>query len=1163
MRKFYSFLLLLTGLLAANGVIAQTTINTTVGSTGYTGSNSAGANYAITFVIQNTSGGPINLTDVSDYWVSGSSGAVSLYYSSTSLTGAPTYPLSTPDWTLVNTGTETATTSGLQTISWTTPLSFTIPAGAQYRFAVYTAATCSYSGTGVGSCTPNVFSAGGVNLQVGDYQIGTGYVGYGGPNGPRFFTGSITFAPAGPCTSPPNAGTTTTTATNACTGSTFQLALTGNTGGSGQTYQWQYSTTSTGPWTNIGTPAATPGITQTATATYYYRAVVTCGTQSANSTPVQVIVPPAFPAGTYTIDGTIPASVTNFQTFAAAVSAIGCGTSGPIVFNVAPGTYTEQITIPQVNSTSSVNTITFNGNGATLTYANGTSALPHTLGLNGADWFRFNNLNIVGTNASYSMAVHLWNGADNNMFTNCTLSAPLTATSSTSCPFSLSGSATSTITGGLTGNNNRVTNCTMTGGYYGATIYAASGSYAFGNRISDCSIKDFYYMGIYTYYNDSSIFFNNNIDRLTRASTTTFYGMYLNYNTRTLVAKNRIHDPFGTNEASTSTAYCLELYNNSGAAANMENRVLNNTIYNIKSNGLIYGLYVYYGYNKIYHNTVSLEHTASTSTSSSYNFYAYDYTSSGIGFDIRNNIFHNTRGGTATKYLLYYYYLTNGAISDFNDLYMGAAAGTNYTGYLYSTSGLSYSNLSAWQGAGSGTFDPGSVSLDPMFTSPATGNLKPTNTVLDNKGTPVGITTDILGVQRLNPPDMGAYEFGPGCVPVSSVSSSAITTNSAKLKWAPATGSLGYEYVLDRSSSDPTGTATLTTDTTYNASGLRPYTLYYFHVRVKCGNGGFSTWSVNSFTTICVTPTAAISPTSSILVCQNQPIILRTGGADNLTYQWRLNGSSIAGAADSVYITSVPGVYSVTVNMGTCNKISDTVKLVADTVLRATLTYTGSNRICQGSNVVLKANTGSGYSYQWLRNGVPVPNANTSAYSVEYTGVYRVRITAPTAQCAALSDSVSVTVGDLPNPQITRDGNLLSTVTPYTNYQWYFGGQPISGATSATYSFTHDGSYLVKVSDANGCAGTSSYYHVNFLGINNVQASDISIYPNPATNAVSVSSPVVVNVEIHSLDGKVVMHESNATTVDIHTLTSGVYMMYITDKDNKTLKVEKLVKMNR
>ncbi len=52
MRRILLFFALM---ISAFGLLAQTTLNTTLGSTGYTGANSSGTGGFITFVVENTS----------------------------------------------------------------------------------------------------------------------------------------------------------------------------------------------------------------------------------------------------------------------------------------------------------------------------------------------------------------------------------------------------------------------------------------------------------------------------------------------------------------------------------------------------------------------------------------------------------------------------------------------------------------------------------------------------------------------------------------------------------------------------------------------------------------------------------------------------------------------------------------------------------------------------------------------------------------------------------------------------------------------------------------------------------------------------------------------------------------------------------------------------
>ncbi len=199
--SFFWLTLIVLGLWS-NNVTSQTTISTETG-TGYDGGNGIAApnNSAITFVIQNTNTTAVTLSQVDAFWRTTSTGAIpKLWYTTSSISGAPT--IASPAWTLIATGTAlNVTVNGyLPTL---TGLSFSIPAGAQYRFAIESNNGITYSGSAAATPTPNTFSSNGINLKVGNFQISAANIGYGGgfpspANNPRFFTGRVIFSAVTP-----------------------------------------------------------------------------------------------------------------------------------------------------------------------------------------------------------------------------------------------------------------------------------------------------------------------------------------------------------------------------------------------------------------------------------------------------------------------------------------------------------------------------------------------------------------------------------------------------------------------------------------------------------------------------------------------------------------------------------------------------------------------------------------------------------------------------------------------------------------------------------------------------------------------------------------------------------------------------------------------------
>ncbi|HRV53522.1 MAG TPA: hypothetical protein P5162_10585, partial [Bacteroidia bacterium] len=646
--------------------------------------------------------------------------------------------------------------------------------------------------------------------------------------------------PAAACTGTPTAGTTVTSNTPVCPGETFTLSLSGSSFESGITYQWQSADDAafTVNVNNLGT-SFTQATSQTSAK--YYRCQVTCSNSglSAYSTPVLVGINPNLPGGNYTINSTLPTSGSNFQSFNDFKAALSCGIGGAVVVNVVSGTgpYNEQVEFGEILGTSAVNTITINGNGNILTYSSSSSTNPSTLELNGTDYMTINNLVVNATGATYAFACHLWNQADNNSFNNCTFNAPANGTSSTQVSFSVSGSKTSATTTGVSGNNNVVTNCTMFSGYYGYAMTGNSSTPSTGNQIVNCNILDAYYYLGYNSYQDGIIISHNTFERPTRTTTTTtLYGIYITTGcTNVLVEKNRIRNPYTTNPTSTGTIYTI--YCTVDATAGNENKFYNNVISDMNFNGTIYGMYLSGAdYIQVYHNTFSLDQTSSTSSSSTYGIYSTGANSK----DIRNNIVSISRGGSGTKYCVYY---TNPATttSDNNDLYMNAVAGTRYVGY----NGTGYTTLSAWQ-AGSGK-DLNSVSEDPMYLAPGSNDYTPNNGLVNDIGAPLGVTTDINNASRsATTPDPGAYEFSLGGL-------------DAGITWVSPTSPAAVGLFPVTVNINNTQAQTITSVSLSYSDGGAPVTQNFTGLNITAGNNQNLTFSTQYNLASSVTMTVTIN----------------------------------------------------------------------------------------------------------------------------------------------------------------------------------------------------------------------------------------------------------------------------------------------------------------
>ena len=602
MKRNLLFTLLL---LVSNILFSQTTI-TTLGSTGYTGATSIAGKSVVTFAIVNNNSYAIALDSLQTYKNATAPinpDTLTLWYSSISLSGAPT--VATPDWIQIKQVIVSGLTVGYNTVL--TNIAFDIPASTQYRFALQSSNGLAVSSTGA---TPSTLSSTGVDLLIGNAQIGGANVGYGGvfptPQiaATRWFTGSISFSPNSPCTSPPVAGAVSASTLFGCYNTPFTLSIPNASVGLGLTYQWDSSSNGT-TWTPIA-GATLKTLVKSQVVTAYYRCNITCSGNTATSSSIKIITP-NLASGTYTINKAAITSGTNFQSFTDAINFVTCGINAPVTFNVAPnsGPYNEQVIIPQIFGASTTNIITIKGNGNTLNNASNSTTNRAGITLYGADHIIIDSLKIDATTGTYGWGVFFINKADSNVIKNCTINVHDTSITTNFAGIVFNGSGSVATVSGDNGSYNTILNNKINGGYYGVYLYGntADATQNNSNIVKNNTITNAYGVGIYAAYQSSGLIISgNDISRPTRINSLATTGgvSAVAGCFGALIEKNRIHNIFDGFLNGTTTTYGI--YVSTKSKPGNELKVINNIIYNLNGNGPQYGLYNTGGDSIIFYN---------------------------------------------------------------------------------------------------------------------------------------------------------------------------------------------------------------------------------------------------------------------------------------------------------------------------------------------------------------------------------------------------------------------------------------------------------------------------------------------------------------------------------------------------------------------------------
>ena len=344
--------------------------------------------------------------------------------------------------------------------------------------------------------------------------------------------------------------------------------------------------------------------------------------------------------------------------------------------------------------------------------------------------------------------------------------------------------------------------------------------------------------------------------------------------------------------------------------------------------------------------------------------------------EIRNNILQNTQkgiGGACSRDGSAYAIMTNADASAFsvinNNDYFGDGCRGRIGGY---SSSISFSTIAEWR-----TFtsqDVNSLNIDPMFTSLT--NLVPTTTAMGNAGSYISyLPTDIIGVTRSNPPDMGAYEFATDPV-VTTTAATGMTAAAATLNGSANANNFLCNVFFDYGLSSSYGTSiagnpaivtgTGTTSIIGSATGLQPLTTYHYRLRGVATTGLTVYGNDLTFTTIAGLPeTITITSTIASDTCFNATHTITVAGSPNTFIVTATGHVTMIAGQNIIYLPGTlvqPGGY-----------------------MHGYI----SNQYCYAADAPIAAAKSSGVENSFILNQSffqVYPNPTTGAFTLEFTG---------------------------------------------------------------------------------------------------------------------------------------------------------------------------------
>lgn len=326
--------------------------------------------------------------------------------------------------------------------------------------------------------------------------------------------------------------------------------------------------------------------------------------------------------------------------------------------------------------------------------------------------------------------------------------------------------------------------------------------------------------------------------------------------------------------------------------------------------------------------------------------------------------------------------------------------------------------------------------------------------------------------------------------------------------------------------------------------------IYSVDVTNNCGTTSASETKTITVFDLPVKP--ILSDNGKSAICPYETTTLTT--TDNgESISWYFNNGFISGKTENTLTVSQAGTYKARLmNINNCFIYSDEVQITSLAAPTAAIT-SNQTAFCQGAenSITLTANEDANATYQWIKDGVLL-DVFESSYSTSTIGSYKA-IVSYTNGCLDTSNVITLINSETPIAHITSAGNTVCSGSSLTitaevvtgaTYTWYKNTELVKTGASNTLSVNSEDTYLVEVTNAQGCLATSNSINIIVLPLPEATIS---------SSSTSFCSGGSVQLTAKVLEGALYEWFRNGVSLGIpslavneyHATLSGMYMVAI------------------
>lgn len=382
----------------------------------------------------------------------------------------------------------------------------------------------------------------------------------------------------------------------------------------------------------------------------------------------------------------------------------------------------------------------------------------------------------------------------------------------------------------------------------------------------------------------------------------------------------------------------------------------------------------------------------------------------------------------------------------------------------------------------------------------------------------------------------------------------------------PTVATTSYTYCQGATATALTATAltgnslrwyTQATGGTYTTTAPAPSTTtagtYTYYVSQANANNDESMRAAITVIVNALPATPAITASGSTSFC--------TGGSVDLTSSAATGNVWSNNQTTATITVSTTGNYSVTAtDANGCASTSAPISVNVSNAPAPTISAT-STQACSGDVVTVTSSAAD--SYLW--------SSGETTQSIQVTNTTTVTVTVTNANaCNGVGQSATTNITFTATPtaagSFTTAGNVVTftnTSTGATSYSWDFGDFTNSSAMAPAHAYAANGTYTVVLTAINGnCSNTATFEIAIEVGMDETQAINFEVYPNPAAEQVLVAFENNSTGTLNILDatGRLVYTQTFSEVgsvllpVNVSMLSSGSYTVQLINAEQVGVK---------